>query len=129
MSSQVALERANAQAALVAAVIEALFPHGGGKKEAEIPTPAEFRAALQEIKESARNKAKRQRNEAKEEVVRLQNAISLLVGSKTSGAGGGGGHGRGMESVESDESDDEGRLHVSVGGRREWSNGYDRAGK
>lgn len=123
------MERANAQAALVAAVVEALFPTGTGKKDAEIPTPAEFRAALHDVKESARHKAKRQRNEAREEVIRLQNAISLLVGSKTS-SGGGVGHGRGgMESVESDDSEDEGRLHAPMMGRRDWSNGYDRAGK
>lgn len=125
------MERASAQSALVSAVIEALFSPSAAKKEADIPTPAEFRAALQDVKESARHKAKRQRNEARDEVIRLQNAISLLVGSKTTGGGGGGGHGRGgpVDSVDSDDSEDEGRLRSSMGARREWSNGYDRAGK
>lgn len=122
------LERANA--ALAAAVVEALFPPGSGrKKEGQVPTPAEFRVALQEVKETARNKAKRQRNEARAESTRLQNAISLLVTSKSIG----GGNERPVDAVESDDSEDDIGAHVGnhmpTARRNDWSNGYDRVHK
>lgn len=109
------LDRANA--ALAAAVIEALFSGPHRKKDGPVPTPAEFRTALQDEKEYARNKAKRQRNEARATSARLQNAISMLVGSRSSA-------GRGVE-VESDDSDDE-LGQVASGRRGEWPNGFDR---
>lgn len=122
------LERANA--ALASAVIEAMFPPGSGrKKDGPVPTPAEFRAALHDTKETARNKTKRQRNEARAESARLQNAISLLVASKTIG----GANDRTVDAVESDDSDDDMATHVgnhmTTPRRHEWSNGYDRAHK
>lgn len=113
------LERAHA--ALAGAVIEALFSGPNRKKEGSVPTPAEFRAALHEAKDSVRSKAKRQRNEARAESQRLQNAISFLVGSRSVGGN------RGVEG-ESDDSDDELGVAGQVGGgrRADWTNGYDR---
>lgn len=122
-----ALNRANAQ--LAYAVIEAMFPTGSGRKDGHVPTPAEFRTALQEIKEAARSKAKRQRNEARAESSRLQNAISLLVASKSIG----GTTERTVDAVESDDSDDDMGTHavnqMSTPRRSEWSNGYERSRK
>lgn len=116
-----------AHAALTAAVVEAMFPQGSArKKEGAIPTPAEFRAALLDIKEVARSKAKRQRNEARAECTRLHNAISLLVASPVVTSS------RGVEPVESDDSGDDSGVQGSAQGagrRSDWSNGYDRSHK
>ena len=114
------LERANA--ALAAAVVESLFVAQSRKKDGPVPTPAEFRAALQEARDNARNKAKRQRNEARAETQRLQNAISYLVGSKSVA-------GRTGE-IESDDSEEEynGVVGQVANPRRsgEWVHGYER---
>lgn len=118
-----------AYAELAFAVMEAMFPPGlGRRKDGHVPTPAEFRAALQDIKETARCKAKRQRNEARAESTRLQNAISLLVTSKTIG----GATERPVDAGESDDSDDEMTPHAvnhMTPRRNDWSNGYDRSRK
>lgn len=119
-----------AYAELAFAVMEAMFPPAlGRKKDGHVPTPGEFRAALQDIKEAARCKAKRQRNEARAEAARLQNAISVLVTTKTiSGA-----TERPVDVVESDDSDDEMTPHtvnhMNTPRRNDWSNGYDRSRK
>lgn len=77
-----------AQAALTSAVIEMMFSGSNSRrKEGAIPTPAEFRAALKEIKEFARAKAKRQRDEARAERGKLQEAISVLVGTRPTTSG------------------------------------------
>lgn len=75
-----------AQSALVQAVVEAMFNGTGRKKEGIIPTPAEFRAALADIKQLACGRIKRQRNEARAEAGRLQLALSALVGPRSSTA-------------------------------------------
>lgn len=122
------LERANA--ALASAVIEAMFPPGSGrKKDGPVPTPAEFRAALHEVKEAARNKAKRQRNEARAESNKLQKAISVLVASKAMGDV----NEQTVDALESDDSEDDMAAHVgnhmAQPRRNEWSNGYERTNK
>lgn len=71
--------------ALTEAVDEALFAGSGRSKAGPVPSPAEFRAALKEVKDFARVRVKRQRDEARLEVDRLQNAISLLVQGKHGG--------------------------------------------
>lgn len=77
-----------AQAALTSAVIEMMFSGSNSRrKEGAIPTPAEFRAALNEVKEFARAKAKRQRDEARAERGKLQEAISVLVGTRPTSSG------------------------------------------
>lgn len=106
-------EVTRAQAALAQAVVEELFV--GRKKEGVIPTPGEFRAALREMRETVKAKWKRQRNDARAESARLQDAISLLVSGR--------GAGREREEVDSEESEED------RGARREWQGVYDRGAK
>lgn len=79
---QASINRANA--ALANAVVESLFTATSRKMEGSVPTPSEFRFALYDAKEAARAKAKRQRNEARAESGRLQQALSVLVASTSS---------------------------------------------
>lgn len=105
-----------AQAALSSAVVEMMFSGSNSRrKEGAIPTPVEFRAALNEVKEFVRAKAKRQRDEARAECRKLQEAISVLVGTRpTSGRNCGSknekrqvGNGVAMDMDESDDSADD----------------------
>lgn len=128
---------ARENAELVNAVIESMFSGVSGHSMAGVvPTPAEFRNALHDVKEIVRAKAKRQRNEARAETSKLQQAISVLVQTRpvaahqtTSNA---------MAEVDSEESgDDEVGASVGVGGgvmnvnaigggggrRESWNNG------
>lgn len=110
-----------AYAALTNAVIEALFTGTQRRKEGAIPTPAEFRAALMDAKENARSKAKRQRNDALEETSRLQQAISVLVGTRTYN----GAHSRPVEPESDDSGDDLAGMSSVPSGRRDWTQGYE----
>ena len=117
------LDRANA--ALAAAVNEALFSGTTRKKEGAIPTPAEFRAALQDMKDAARAKAKRQRDEARVEVASLKSAISFLVESRS-------GAERANQSQQPDSDDSDEELPDDVAPplanarRSEWQPPYER---
>lgn len=116
------LDRANA--ALVAAVVESLFTGTHRKKDGAIPSPAEFRAALHDMKENARAKAKRQRDEARAHVNRLNSAISYLVGTRTTAPDQ-------RNQGESDDTDDELQDDVVqvTNNRRtttDWGAPYDR---
>lgn len=112
-----------ANTALVSAVIESLFTGTSRKMEGPIPTPAEFRAALNDIKEAARAKSKRQRNEARAESAKLHEALAVLVGSRaplspTPPLP------RAID-ADSDESDDE-LGNENQRSRRDWTQHYDR---
>lgn len=76
-----------ANAALAAAVIEALFPPEGSRAMGgSVPTPGEFRAALHDVKEVARNKARWRVTQARRQVAALQKAVNMLVsGGRTHG--------------------------------------------
>ncbi|KAI0567181.1 hypothetical protein FGB62_4g240 [Gracilaria domingensis] len=106
---------APAHAALSAAVVEALFSDGR-KKDGPVPTPTEFRLALRDMKDQARIKSKKQRDEARAKCVRLENAIASLVST---------GSVRHVE-VDSDDSEEELDNEAQLGAKREWNIPYDR---
>eukprot|EP00178_Gracilaria_changii_P014606 TRINITY_DN4107_c0_g1_i1.p1 TRINITY_DN4107_c0_g1~~TRINITY_DN4107_c0_g1_i1.p1 ORF type:complete len:362 (-),score=107.13 TRINITY_DN4107_c0_g1_i1:951-2036(-) len=106
---------AHAHAALSAAVIEALFCDGR-KKDGAVPTPAEFRLALRDVKEQARLKSKKQRDEARAKCARLENALASLVSA---------GSVRQVE-VDSDDSEEELENEAQLNAKRDWSMAYER---
>lgn len=115
----------NTYMALANEVVESLFTGTSRKREASVPTPTEFRAALQDMKESIKAKANRQRNEARAETARLQEAISVLVGSRSSFATSAAPQ-RSVD-ADSDESGDElGGVNQVNTPRRDWTHGYER---
>lgn len=107
---------AQAHAALTSAVIEALFSDGR-KKEAAVPTPAEFRLALRHMKEQARAKSKKQRDDARAKCARLQNALASLVGSQVPSR---------PADVESDDSDEDLGTTAQLTAKRDWAIPYER---
>lgn len=105
--------------ALTQAVVESLFEGTGRKKDSAVPTPTEFRAALVEMKKAACAKMRRQRNEARAEADRLQQALSALVGTRTSVRNRSSAHDDGDETEESGGGEP-GSNVVNVS-HREWS--------
>ncbi|CAN8072728.1 unnamed protein product [Agarophyton chilense] len=105
----------HAHAALTAAVIEALFSDGR-KKDGPVPTPAEFRMALRDVKDQARLKSKKQRDEARAKCSRLENALASLVST---------GSVRHAD-VDSDDSEEELDSEAQLGPKRDWTIPYDR---
>lgn len=124
----------HATSVLANAVVETLFTGSCRKKEGPVPTPGEFRAALQDFKESIKAKANRQRNEARAETARLQEAISVLVGSRTSFASKEEPFNNGLPprttDADSDESGDDfagaNPVNSVNASRRDWNHSYDR---